>query len=344
MPLALNAMRKQECAICTIFPEQREEGYYHFEINIPVRALESGSRRGCAFCKVLHDVCRETPLLVEEVYPDGTIHVWCGDCTLHMYPPSSFPKQIELYMPSGELEIEFLKTRKSTWLILMSPDSPFSWLPRLRDISEHTLSDKCHKLLRQWIIKCRDEHESCNLKRLSAIPSRLLDVGTKQSDTVHLIKWESNFSPIYIALSHCWGNSSPSITTKANITQRETEISAADLSRSFQDAVTFARWIGIRHLWIDCLCIVQDDAKDWEKQSAKMAPIYSGAFLVLGATRAANCNEGFLEPREKSWKVGSYTFWNLDFEVHARKYLCHNVRQGNIEAELAESPLFDRGW
>jgi hypothetical protein len=110
MPLALNAMRKQECAICTIFPEKCEEWYYHFEINIPVRALESGSRQGCTFCKVLHDSCRETPLLAEEVYPDGTIHAMCSDFTIDMYPPSSFLKKIELYMPSGKLEIEFLKT------------------------------------------------------------------------------------------------------------------------------------------------------------------------------------------------------------------------------------------
>jgi len=126
--------------------------------------------------------------------------------------------------------------------------------------------------------------------------------------------------------------------------ERGSGIPESDLSRSFQDAVTFTRWIGIRYLWIDCLCIIQDDEEDWEKESAKMASIYSGAFLVLGATRAAGCDEGFLGPREKSWNIGSYTFWNTSFEVHTRRLIAHNSLLGSVEMELADSPLLRRGW
>ncbi|PVH93058.1 heterokaryon incompatibility, partial [Periconia macrospinosa] len=49
------------------------------------------------------------------------------------------------------------------------------------------------------------------------------------------------------------------------------------LPRTFQDAIGLARKLGILFLWIDSLCIVQDDKRDWEEQSADMANIYQNA-------------------------------------------------------------------
>jgi heterokaryon incompatibility protein (HET) len=66
----------------------------------------------------------------------------------------------------------------------------------------------------------------------------------------------------YIALSHCWRNGNPTRTTRLNLECRMSGFAFSELSRSFQDAVTVTRSLGINYLWIDCLCIVQDDHKD----------------------------------------------------------------------------------
>jgi hypothetical protein len=50
--------------------------------------------------------------------------------------------------------------------------------------------------------------------------------------------------------------------------------------------------LGFRYIWIDSLCIIQDDAEDWEVQSALMAEIYQNAVLTLAATSSTGDNEG----------------------------------------------------
>jgi hypothetical protein len=58
------------------------------------------------------------------------------------------------------------------------------------------------------------------------------------------------------------------------------------------------RYLGLDHLWADCVCIIQDDKIDWEHEAAQMADVYSNAYLTVAATRAAHCGEGFLQARK----------------------------------------------
>ncbi|PQE03115.1 heterokaryon incompatibility protein [Rutstroemia sp. NJR-2017a BVV2] len=53
---------------------------------------------------------------------------------------------------------------------------------------------------------------------------------------------------------------------------------------TFQNAVQITRALGLRYLWIDSLCIIQDDKDDWQFESAKMANIYLGSCVTIAAT------------------------------------------------------------
>jgi hypothetical protein len=75
-----------------------------------------------------------------------------------------------------------------------------------------------------------------------------------------------------------------------------------------------------------------------------MAAIYSSCFLVIGASRAINCNEGFLHHRVGSYYVGTYQFSHMDFEVHAREEISHGWNSSGLEDMIFETPLFKRGW
>ncbi|KAH7378009.1 hypothetical protein BKA64DRAFT_585809, partial [Cadophora sp. MPI-SDFR-AT-0126] len=55
-------------------------------------------------------------------------------------------------------------------------------------------------------------------------------------------------------------------TTKATIAHKEVSISYANLPVLFRDAIELTRTLGIRFLWIDSLCIIQDDIEDWERE------------------------------------------------------------------------------
>ena len=71
------------------------------------------------------------------------------------------------------------------------------------------------------------------------------------------------------------------------------------LPRTFRHAIRVTREIGQRYLWIDSLCIVQDDPNDWEAESKVMGALYSMAYCTLAATSSKNSTKGFLRRRRQ---------------------------------------------
>lgn len=45
--------------------------------------------------------------------------------------------------------------------------------------------------------------------------------------------------------------------------------------------------------------IIQDDKDDWERESARMADVYSQSYVALAASCAASCDQGISKLREK---------------------------------------------
>jgi hypothetical protein len=56
--------------------------------------------------------------------------------------------------------------------------------------------------------------------------------------------------------------------------------------------VSIARYLEVRYIWIDSLCIIQDDKFDWEREASKMAEIYTNSYLTIGATFSADHSGG----------------------------------------------------
>ena len=65
-----------------------------------------------------------------------------------------------------------------------------------------------------------------------------------------------------------------------------------ELTRTFRDAVIITRNLGFSYLWIDSLCIIQNDAKDWETESARMADIYGNSAVTIAASSSENSRAG----------------------------------------------------
>ncbi|THV48837.1 hypothetical protein BGAL_0225g00160 [Botrytis galanthina] len=98
----------------------------------------------------------------------------------------------------------------------------------------------------------------------------------------------------YLALTHCWGKEMPeAATTKTRTLERRLlSIPFKTLPRTFRDAITITRRLGLQYLWIDSLCIVQNSLQDWQQESAKMGKIYSHAYCTIAAAAAINCEGG----------------------------------------------------
>jgi len=163
--------------------------------------------------------------------------------------------------------------------------------------------DHCIARLRSWTISCNETHTLCrkSFERESPLPTRVLDLRPERegdSNDLRLVV-TGNHSARYMTLSHCWGEFQPLLTTSANIKQREKNIAFNDLPRTFQEAVVVTRELGIRYLWIDCLCIIQGDKEDWDLESGRMADVYSNSYMNIAATKAKDCHGGLF----KSWGI-----------------------------------------
>ncbi|KAI0100335.1 heterokaryon incompatibility protein-domain-containing protein [Nemania sp. FL0031] len=169
-----------------------------------------------------------------------------------------------------------------------------------RHIAPRTDSDECLKLAREWLMSCMQTHPSCRPgKGASDLPTRIIDVSSPEPQLAH-----SASLPVvsYAALSHCWGSIQPLRTLRCNIESHVKGIRVASMPKTFQDAIRVTRYLGIRYLWIDSLCIIQDDDEDWGREAAKMAAYYTGAEVVLAASSSQGSSEGFLSPRKESIK------------------------------------------
>ena len=116
-----------------------------------------------------------------------------------------------------------------------------------------------------------------------------------------------------------WGFTRVSVTAGALENRRYgwgiKNIPLSLLPRTIQDAIFVTRQLGIRYLWVDALCIIQDSPKDKMREIEEMEDIYNRATLTIAAANADSCSRGFLSPHVKAdiiavdrpWDVGSLT-------------------------------------
>ncbi|KKY28927.1 putative heterokaryon incompatibility [Diplodia seriata] len=95
--------------------------------------------------------------------------------------------------------------------------------------------------------------------------------------------------------------SNPHLKTLAgNYEQHQNGIPIDTIPKTLHDAILVTRVLGIQYLWIDALCIIQDDASDWQQEAIQMGQIYRNAAATIVAAAATTSNQGFLaRPRDR---------------------------------------------
>lgn len=117
------------------------------------------------------------------------------------------------------------------------------------------------------------------------------------------------------------------------------------LPKTFQDAITVTRKLGFQYLWIDSLCILQDDLEDWEIEASKMASIYENAIVTIAAGRANNDNEGFLSFRPERVYVEVFNEVNEDiYTIQAFPIALKHEFKGGFDVDMVDEPLSQRAW
>lgn len=137
------------------------------------------------------------------------------------------------------------------------------------------------------------------------MPTHLINVGS-DSQSPFLFKTSGTRKP-YACLSYCWGPDSHAIlkTTTANIKDHYQRISESEMPQGIQDAIKVCRGLQIPFLWVDSLCLIQDDVTAWLDGAAQMSQIYLNSHLTIAALEPETCKSPFLGPQrfgDRNWQ------------------------------------------
>jgi hypothetical protein len=200
-----------------------------------------------------------------------------------------------------------------------------------------TFMTRC-SLIRNWLQECRANHTDCLAGPSLEIklPVRLIDIGQSLGHiSMSLVSVTELDSPRYVALSHCWGDPSLVLsTTRAKVAEFNHHINIGALPQTFRDAVAITQAINVRYLWIDSLCIVQDDPDEWAQEAEKMASIFQNAYLTVCAAGARSCKEG----------CGVSTQFSPAVHVDIPSTAKENSRDSRNAAGLRQLCVRRRGW
>lgn len=176
-------------------------------------------------------------------------------------------------------------------------DDPAAQYLDVLPTSIEVMSSTIIQLAKERLAKCQEEHKFCPPANMPFLPKRVLDVGMGQSNlSVGIHVSEPNEQAFYVALSYCWGGPQDITTTSATL-QSYTKSLPTGLPRTIQDAILVTRSLGFRYLWVDALCIIQDDMSDKSAEINEMGMIYKSATLTIAAASASTVNDGFLQDR-----------------------------------------------
>ncbi|KAK0740066.1 heterokaryon incompatibility protein-domain-containing protein [Schizothecium vesticola] len=150
--------------------------------------------------------------------------------------------------------------------------------------------------IRKSVARCEESHSGLcrgSGKGVSGRPARVVDV--HNNCVVNLSPHDD-----YVTLSYVWGQG---VMTEGVATATNTSISSLQepgslsssrhvLPKTIRDAMVVCRKIGFRYLWVDSLCIIQDDPEDLREQIALMCDIYSGSYLTIIAADGDHADVG----------------------------------------------------
>ncbi|KAK1240155.1 hypothetical protein MKX08_007597 [Trichoderma sp. CBMAI-0020] len=267
--------------------------------NLPL--LQESSNRGCIICALLReailgtkwlglvaDVNAKAPLSEGKLMVESFGWLWNWE--------DSYLPRLDVHIVIEDLD----GASHSHTLHFEVTSFPGDWAEWLRinltPPFEDPLSERAITTMKAWIAKCT---RACHPDKAELpLPKRLIDVGNGAAPRLietHT-RWWQRHTPKYVALSYCWGPVTPQTlkTETTSLADRIREIPWNLFPKTIRDAILVTKALGLRYLWVDSLCIIQDDRNDWAIESSKMSDVYRNAYVTIIPFDSRSCDDGFL--------------------------------------------------
>ncbi|PSN64672.1 HET-domain-containing protein [Corynespora cassiicola Philippines] len=200
--------------------------------------------------------------------------------------------------------------------------------------------------IKRWFDTCIKQHDACNSVNSCssdhAAPIRYLDI---ENDPILLTKPATSIE--YACLSHCWGSGEHIFKTqRSNLMEHKSKGIFVDrLPKTFQDAIQICHNMDVKYLWIDSLCIVQDDDDDWNVQAAHMAGVYEGALFTIAASKAHDSSQGCFTQTKRRYLADILPgISGVKIRFLLPRVLDSDGITGYSGRKGEDHPLYQRGW
>ncbi|KAK8091272.1 heterokaryon incompatibility protein-domain-containing protein [Apiospora phragmitis] len=296
--------------------------------------LENSASSGCLSCQIL---LRAVQAFWADLSPEQGVR-------LHLQRD----RTPEVNLRSRDREVEVYTSRewdhgeRHTWPRWLKPIS--LGIPYRPETSKSAASEEAFRFLETCLRTCvgtdgKASHEH-HCFTGSYVPTRLVEICG--NETFRIVQLPPDSGIRYTALSYCWGRGSSLKATKFNIDNLAREHSLSDLPAVLRDAIHITRRLGVSYIWIDALCILQDDASDWEVESSSMGSIYKDAYLTIAASASPDAHVPFLDRQFNTSSVHLQleTPEGSDLHIKARKRPACGVHSSYNAAD----PWRRRAW
>ncbi|KAK0716084.1 heterokaryon incompatibility protein-domain-containing protein [Lasiosphaeris hirsuta] len=250
-------------------------------------ASASGCTRCWAVCQILQrvtDANNVSTTLVGSIWHDNTLEIGV------IGPEDTFETApgYKIYLVPHHVEEKRARSDPTLGIPIATDLAHENYRP-IRGPPEERLA-----LAKSWLSECVASHDTCNADvEEYNLPRRLLDIS--DDNLIRLIHTEHHLPPVsaYIALSYCWGQDGGNLCTyRSNLDQHMAGIPIPSLPPTIRDVIFACKQLGQPYLWVDALCILQDDLDDKMTQIPQMADIYSGSLLTISAAGSSSVLEG----------------------------------------------------
>ena len=195
-------------------------------------------------------------------------------------------------------------------------------------------------LAKSWLRECRQNHLFCRPPKSSFNPTRLVHIVNKNLVRV-VPSQEQTALQSYAAFSHCWGKAKTVKLLEANMQVLLQGIPIQELPLSYKEAILVCQVLEISYIWIDSLCIIQDNKDDWTREAAMMHDVYQNSILNICASAAAESSEASFQCRDTSLIVPLEVDLALT-GAEMRRYQL--VSSEHLQNDISYSPLRSRAW
>lgn len=248
-------------------------------------------------------------------------------------------------MPSDGKACPFtliLYDRKTTYVRVKLMISRSTTVDMTRELSLSTDSEESFSFATERFKDCLQNHEKCKGWSESGwLPSRLICLDDVEEHQIVRLVLSKGITPEpYVSLSHCWGSTQCLSLTKSIFDTFRHSIQMSKLPKTFTDSFHVSLKLETRYIWIDSLCIIQDDSGDWFNEASQIDKVYTNSLRNICATGFEDSSHSLFVSRDPTlfrtcdvdipWLDGGGSYRILDKWLWMR--------------QVPEAPLNKRAW